>query len=155
MRPIFLTLAALGLGALLVSGCRDAAKTPFSSDLGSFADGSWELRVDRAWDGFSGTIAFPSDPFTEADYRPDSGGVTYLVVVSGGTTTVAIGNPPVEGSRVTATDQRLAYDLNRGTFAGGRFIVWPGSAGLQAELTIYGSGRPIIKSERGNLVQQE
>jgi hypothetical protein len=36
----------------------------------------------------------------------------------------------------------------RRTFAGGRFAVWPGQTSLQAELTIYGSGVPIVSSER-------
>jgi hypothetical protein len=37
-------------------------------------------------------------------------------------------------------------------FAGGRFWVWLKTVPLQAELTIYGSGVPIIKSERGILL---
>jgi hypothetical protein len=38
-----------------------------------------------------------------------------------------------------------------GTFAGGRLVIWSGTSGLQAELTLYGSGVPIFSSERGAL----
>lgn len=130
----------------------DKATPPSLFALEDFADGRWELRVDRAWDGVGGNITFPSDWLSEEDYKPVSNGPTYLVVVSGSTTTVSVGNPPIKGSRTTATVEHITYDLTEGAFAGGRFVVWAGSKGFQAELTIYGSGRPIVTSERGCLV---
>jgi len=45
----------------------------------------------------------------------------------------------------------LRHDLTVGTVAGGRFRVWVGETGLQAERTLYGSGVPILLSERGPL----
>jgi hypothetical protein len=42
------------------------------------------------------------------------------------------------------------YELTGGTMAGGRFVI----SGGRAELTIYGSGVPIVESERGTLVQR-
>jgi len=46
-------------------------------------------------------------------------------------------------------------NITKDTFAGGRFVVWAADVGLQAELTIYGSGVPIVSSERGPLVKVE
>ena len=62
-----------------------------------------------------------------------------------------VGAHPLEGRRVTTTHGRLVYDLSEGTFADGRFTVWSTKGGLQGEVTIYGSGRPIVRSERGTL----
>jgi predicted small secreted protein len=129
---------------------QDAENGPPAS-LDDFVDGSWQLRVDRAWNGIDGNITFPSDQFSEADYQPVSTGPTYPIVVSDQTTRLSIGSPPLTGSRWTPPGDTIVYDLTEGTFAGGRFIVWAGAQGLQAELTIYGSGRPIVKSERGSL----
>jgi hypothetical protein len=51
-----------------------------------------------------------------------------------------------------ATADRLIYAVVEGTFAGGRIMVWrAANDDLQAELTIYGSGLPVIKSERGSI----
>ncbi len=91
---------------------------------------------------------------TEADYRPVAGGPRYFIVVSDEGGRVAIGSPPLAGSRTTVTTEGIVYDLGEGTFAGGRLVVWSSSRGLQAELTIYGSGRPIVKSERGTLARR-
>ena len=75
--------------------------------------------------------------------------MTIVVFDDGGK--IAIGTDPVEGSLASATAERIEYNLSEGTFAGGRFMVWEGGSGLQAELTIYGSGVTIVSSERGPL----
>ena len=46
------------------------------------------------------------------------------------------------------------YDLDEGTFAGGRFVVWAGEKGLQAELTIFGSAVPLRYGGRGALTRK-
>ena len=120
-------------------------------------DGAWDLRVDRVWDSRSKNVSSPSDALADSDFRPVSGGPTYRVVVSEHGSRVAIDESsvlkhPLEGGRATATADRLVFELSEGTFAGGRFVVWPAEDGLQGELTFYGSGVPIVKSERGVLV---
>jgi hypothetical protein len=100
------------------------------------------------------TVFSPSDQLAEADYQRVSGGPTYPIVVSDRSLRVAIGSPPLEGSRTTVATKGIVYELREGTFAGGRFVVWASNQGLQAELTIYGSGRPIVRSERGTLAQR-
>ena len=114
-------------------------------------DGEWVLQVDRKWNGDAGSVQFPSDSLPEEAYEPLSDGAAYRVVFSNELGSVAVGDTPLSGAQVSDADGRREYDLTTGTFAGGRFIVWNGAAGLQAELTIYGSGVPIISSERGAL----
>jgi hypothetical protein len=123
--------------------------------LTSLVTGSWELRVDRAWNGVAGNIQFPSDPLDESAYEAVVGGPTHRVVVSDGGRQIAIGETPLRGQRTKATDSLVEYSLSPGTFdapAGGRLVVWLRAGGLQGELTYYGSGRPIVKSERGSMV---
>jgi len=126
-----------------------------SSVLTSFVAGSWDLRVDRAWSGVAGNVQFPSDPLDESAYEAVVGGPTHRVVVSDGGRQVVIGKTPLQGQRTRATDSVVEYSLSADTFeapAGGRFVVWRSTDGLQGELTFYGSGRPIVKSERGSMV---
>ena len=77
----------------------------------------------------------------------------YDVSVSLQGAAVVIGADPLVGQRESASGTQLSYALAQGTFAGGRFVVWATEAGLQGELTLYGSGRPIVRSERGALVR--
>ena len=120
--------------------------------LDSFVDGQWALTVDRVWDGASGNATFPSDPLSEEDYQPTANGPAYAVVVSDHGHTVSVGATPFVGSQTAASAERVEFALAQGTFAGGRFVVWPSVETLEAELTLYGSGRPIVQSERGKLV---
>ena len=123
-----------------------------------FVDGNWVLRIDRAWHG-NGAAPQP-DRLPESDFRPVSDGSTYPILVTNGGARLEIGGkkrtavrPPMKGVRSSPTEP-LLYNLNEGTFAGGRFVVWSGKNGLQGELTIYGSGVYIISSERGSVARQ-
>lgn len=123
-----------------------------------FVDGNWVLRIDRAWHG-NGSAPQP-DRLPESDYRPATNGSTYSILLTkrgarleiGGKKRTAV-RPPMKGVRSSPTEP-LLYNLNEGTFAGGRFVVWSGRNGLQGELTIYGSGVYIISSERGTISRQ-
>ena len=142
--------------ALALTAC---ATSGTGSDVGSgdgsvpiapaLVDGAWVFEVDRAWNGQE--VSSPSDDLPEATYATVADGPTYAVTVSDGATHVSIGEPPLQGTQASSTDTRRTYDLE-GTFAGGRFVSWTAGGTLQAELTIYGSGSPILKSERGPLV---
>jgi hypothetical protein len=120
--------------------------------LEQFGDGAWVLRIDRACPRCSMTNP---DQLRESDYRPISKGPTYPILITGKGTRVEIGverrlavRPPMKGARSSPTEP-LIYNLDEGTFSGGRLVVWSGKDGLQGELTIYGSGVYIITSERG------
>ena len=96
----------------------------------------------------------------ESEYRPISKGSTYPILVSGRGARVEIEgkkrtavHPPVKGLRSSPTEP-VIYDLDDGTFSGGRLVVWSGKHGLQGELTIYGSGVYIISSERGTIARR-
>ena len=133
-------------------GGADAYPGDISRSLSSFRAGAWSFRVDRAWVGHAGDAQFPSDRLAEPAYDPVVAGLTYRVVLSDGGNQVAVGETPLLGQRTRTTDSLVEYTLSKGTFAGGRFVVWWSNDGLQGELTIYGSGRPIVKSERGCVV---
>lgn len=63
--------------------------------------------------------------------------------------TPTAGGDTVHGTRKAAPTGRAWFDLT--LFAGGRFVVQVGASDLQAELTQYGSGQPIVSSTRGLL----
>jgi hypothetical protein len=144
--------AAAELGASASTGVKtDPDMSQGAAQADALGDGTWTLRVDREWDRVSGNIRHPSDPLEEADYRPVTDGSTYPVTVTDAVAIVSVGAPPMSGARDMGRDDRYYYDLTEGAFAGGRFVVWVSDGGLQAELTIYGSGVPIVRSERGSL----
>lgn len=114
-------------------------------------DGSWQLQVQRVLRD-PAAVQLPSQVLTEADYVPSTEGTTHAVVISMQGQRVSIGDAPWSGARSAGDDQPITFELADGTPAGGRFSIWEAAEGLQAELTIYGSGRPIVLSERGALV---
>jgi hypothetical protein len=147
--------------SIVVVGCAEGPdgvgppRQNVPSVLTSFVTGSWELRVDRAWNGVAGNVQFPSDTLDESAYEEVLGGPTHHIVVSDEGRQIAIGDTPLRGHRAKAADSLVEYSLSTGTSeapAGGRLVVWPTTDGLQGELTLYGSGRPIVKSERGSMV---
>jgi hypothetical protein len=117
----------------------------------SLANGEWLLRVNRRWNGDPTGVESPSTPLPEEDYEPITAAPTYNVGLGLNWSFVAIGNEPISGPLTPESGERFTYDLTSGTSAGGRFVIWANDSGLQAELTIYGSGVPIASSERGPL----
>lgn len=156
---LFLSVVLPVLGCAAANdGAADVAPDAATWTLRSFVDGAWELRADRAWDRGSGEVQFPDDPLDEEGYEPLDAQVAYAITLSNAGTRIAIVEPgagPVTGQLHASTTTAIDFDLSDGLFAGGRFVVWVGDAGLQAEYTIYGSGVPIIGSVRGALVPAE
>jgi hypothetical protein len=159
-------IAILVLMAVATASCHsgpgggdDAVEGGTAASPDQFVDGAWELRVDRAWPTIGGNR---SNQLVDSDYQPVSDGSTYPILVSDRGSQVTIDKAhgvgprlhfPLKGSRTPATEA-IAYDLHEGTFAGGRFVVWSDEQTLQAELTIYGSGFPIVLSVRGRLARR-
>lgn len=52
-------------------------------------------------------------------------------------------------AETTAEDPRR-HEIEEGLSAGGRFIVWVADNHFEAELTVYGSGVPSVRSERAH-----
>jgi hypothetical protein len=116
-------------------------------------DGAWELQADREGGAALDSLRFTPDRF----YRAIDGGPRFAVVISAGGTKVQVeGNVgdshlSIDGARTSTDEGRLWYQLN--AFAGGLFVIWPVTDGLQAEFTVFGSGVPIAFSYRGRLVK--
>jgi hypothetical protein len=119
----------------------------------SFSDGAWQLQVDRHWKGDLADV-LPEMALDERNYEPVADAAPYDMLVSDGWHLVSIGTAPWLGELSAGASSTLHYELTKGTFAGGRFLVWVTPSGLEAELTIYGSGVPIISSERGRLIRK-
>jgi hypothetical protein len=150
LAAMFLLSCAAGGGVSL-----DATSDGSPIRSSSFTDGAWLFTVDREWDRSLVSVQFPSDPLSEAAYRPVTTGATLRVVVTDGADRVAIGEEsPLIGKRTRDGEATVTYDLTECTFAGGRFVVWADANGLQAELTIFGSGVPIVQSQRGQLARE-
>lgn len=97
-------------------------------------------------------VQFPSDPLSEDDYGGIDPVSEYEVSFSEDLRTVSIMRDSISGLIMEDKDAYKKYDLNKGLFAGGRFILWINDGMFEAEYTVYGSGVPIILSERGNLI---
>ncbi len=146
--------------ASLVASC--GARTPSqpTPTLASFTTGTWRLQVDRVWDGQTGAPQFPSDVLDESAYKRVTDGAAYRVEVADGGRQVTVsnvtGNPGAAGfagRQGKVSGSSIQYDFDSpGVFAGARLVVWQTTGGLQGEWTIYGSGVPIVKSERGPIV---
>jgi hypothetical protein len=107
----------------------------------------WE---DRVWQRNANTTL----PLPASSYQPTTPTALYLVAFSADTTTLTLtpvssSDPSYTGALQASSMQRARWDLN--AFAGGTFEVWAAGPQLAAELTILGSGVPIVSSSRGEL----
>jgi hypothetical protein len=74
----------------------------------------------------------------------------YAITLEGDRATIV----PLDGKRAAISGRRDPkstdlFNLDAGLFAGGRLVV----RGERAEVTVYGSGVPVVSSERGALRQ--
>jgi hypothetical protein len=126
---------------VLLAACRTGA--------GVTAPG-WILRVDQTLE--RGSAKLPDDPLTDASYRRVEPRDAYTVVVDGDQVTITpldATKTPISGHRQPGTAEET-FTLDLGVFAGGRLVL----RGARAELTIFGSGVPIVASERGALIRR-
>ena len=113
------------------------------------------MRVDRTYDRTSAEQRrLPSEDLPLESYRPAPPADRWEVAIEGSTVVLtAVGEHPtkvirLEGKEVpSAGPGERRFDLD-GAPAGGRFLV----RGDDAELTLFGSGVPVVSSERGKLV---
>ncbi len=154
-------LAAACLLAVATPSCWFFVTTgPGTNAVFILTTGCWHFQPDRVWSGVPGSATYPiypTDPLREEDYHPGAPpGSKYSIVVSGEGRWVSIdGSPPIKGTRTDHSEQHVTYSLGEGLPAGGRLIVWREGSGYQAELTRYGSGVPVAKSERGTVVRTD
>jgi hypothetical protein len=119
-----------------------------------FGDGTWRLQADRRWAGDFASAPTSSTPLDEADYEPLAAAVAYDVTIDGRWQLAHIGDMPWAAELRESSAGQLHYELTDGATAGGRFVIRSTAAGLEAEITLYGSGVPIALSERGRLVRR-
>ena len=147
---IFSILVAIAfLGAF---GCTDDR-----ADLSQLDGESYTLEVDRIAN--NPDVQSPFERLEETDYEKTDQGNTYDVHFSENGETVTIAGEPIAAETIVMTgdietdaEDFRGYGIEEGLLAGGRFNVWIADDHFEAELTIYGAGIPIIRSERGRLV---
>ncbi len=122
----------------------------FASLLNPLCGNELTLEVDRISE--HPDVQVPFDRLDETGYAAVENATAYQVSFSEDMRTVCIMPDSVSGILVENTEDYMAYDLNSGLFAGGRFLLWINDGRFEGEYTIYGSGVPIISSERGTLV---
>ena len=142
---------------LLICSVTSANDAP---DISSLDGNAFLMVVNR--DADHPEVQFPDEELDENDYEVSQDNVIYLVSFSKEGNKINIEPGGISGRMVQDGDEEIEYLLDQGLFAGGRFIVWIHNWTthiptlnniLEAELTFYGSGVPIIKSERGYLLQ--
>jgi hypothetical protein len=147
---------SIGLASVITCAACRSSDSSDSELRHAFHDGVWLLTVDRALRPRElSTVGVPTDPLSEADFAPVDGGARHRLVVSEDAARIEIVDPRTQSQMVAQLEQanaeRLIYGLVDGAFAGGRIVVWREASGVQAELTIYGSGVPVVRSERGSV----
>ncbi len=139
------------LGLLLLFGCDGTDNLDNNAAKLSFLDGNdFLFEIDRISE--TPDVQFPLDDLQESDYEELSEGTHYNVIISQDGQIVAIEPGSMRGRKISNEDNSVFYQLDEGVFAGGRFVIWINYDRFETELTVYGSGVPIVKSERGYLV---
>ena len=110
------------------------------------------LRVDETLASRNG-IQFPTNAIPDDHYAPVAPSDRYEVAFDGDHVKITtLGTSSVRELQGTLSWSRVGekkYHLDN-TFAGGMFVV----NGERGELTIFGSGVPVVLSERGQLIEQ-
>ena len=149
MKQIKYVAICFGLLLLLV-GCEVSNQSNKNVAEFSLLDGNeFVMKVDRISE--MPDVQFPMDDLQKKDYRETNEGTIYNVNFSDDGQMVTIEPGSIRGEKSMDGDKSKFYELDEGEFAGGRFIVWQSNDSFEAELTVYGSGVPIVKSERGYL----
>ncbi len=138
---------------LLLTGCNgNVSDDKNGADFSLLDENDFAYNINRISE--IPDVQYPSDDLQESDYKYISNGTQYSVSFSADGEIVSIEPGSILGHKIAVDDKSKVYELDEGTFSGGQFVVWTNDEGFEAELTIYGSGVPIIKSERGKLVQR-
>jgi len=150
MRRSTFVVLSMGIASLLACGEQSKVSDGSSADLVQVLhDGTWVLTIDRTLRAGVSTSGLPTTPLSELDFAPVAVTTIYRLVVSQRGARVEIVEPRMVGQVEQRSAERMTYALNEGTVAGGRLVVWRASGGLQGELTLYGAGVPVTRSERG------
>lgn len=134
---------------LLFSMCKKQEDTAEKADFSMLNGGSFILKVNRV--SIGPDVQFPRDSLKESDYTGNDENIQHKLIFSDDGTEVSIEPGPVKGVKIKDNGVCKFYELTDGLFAGGRLLIWIDNDEFEAEFTVYGSGVPIIRSERGKL----
>jgi hypothetical protein len=137
-------IICLLFSAVLFSMCEKQTDTEFSKLKGN----KFIFTVDRV--ASRPDVQYPLDSLVETNYIPADKVVEYQISFSDDAKTAII-DSSFMGIKVIDGEKSKFYQITQGLYAGGRFIIWVDNKEFQAEFTVYGSGIPILKSERGKL----
>ena len=111
---------------------------------------SYVLVIDRVSE--LPDVQFPHEDLHEDDYVESAQDIQYEVSFSDDIQTVTIKSKVLISGEIEKDDEdQKKYSLTNELLAGGRLNIWIEDRHFEAELTVYGSGIPILKSERGIL----
>jgi len=105
------------------------------------------LRVDSVWDRAE-QPRLPDDVLPDASYLAPDVPHSWEVTVDGEHVTLVSSDEKLRGRETSNVFNERRFEITEGAFAGGRFVM----RGEDAELTLFGSGVPILWSARGKLV---
>lgn len=108
------------------------------------------LKVDRVLQNPATDIT-QNDILSDDQYTAASDLIEYQIQFSDNAVTISIEPVSITGKKVEHSKEANYFELVDGVFAGGRLIIRNIGTQLDAEFTVYGSGLPIAKSERGIL----
>ncbi len=103
------------------------------------------------------------EAWTESDFLPVDDGGRFLISVDSDGHSIVLQSltddvvmtghldTHVANPADVVAEESTRFFIDEGLFAGGSLVIWSQNDGLRAELTTYGSGRPVIASERGDL----
>lgn len=134
--------------------CVSCADKQMEADFQPLSGNSFVLEVNRVSE--NPVVQFPSDVLEEKDFQEITTGAVYHITFSEDLKDVSIVTASmlvaVKGTISEDTKTYKQYELNEVSDAGGRLIIWTADdTAFEAEYTRYGSGVPILRSERGFL----
>lgn len=129
--------------------CEKLTDKDYTPEFSLLNGNNFILKVDRVLN--MPNVQFPHDSLQESDYIPTNEVINYDVKFSEDGQKITIEPGSVIGEKISDGEESKLYEFVEGLFAGGRFVVWKNHKDFEAEYTIYGSGIPIIRSERGKL----
>ena len=134
---------------LFFANCKKQGDDGEKIDFSMLNGRTFILEVNRI--SLGPAVQFPADSLKESDYTTANESIQHEVAFSEDGQTVTIKPGPVTGVKIKDNSVCKYFELSDGLFAGGRFLIWVNDNEFEAEYTVYGSGVPIIRSERGKL----
>jgi len=146
MGKLIVGLCAISLFFIM---CKKQADQDDKARFSSLNGNKFILTIDRVSN--NPNIQLPGDSLQESNYVSAIEDIQYNVAFSGNGQIVTIGSGTISGGKIKDGEESKYYNIVNGLFAGGRFLIWKNNNDFEAEYTIYGSGVPVIRSERGSL----